>query len=143
MKLNKIEWSQELSIGNDNIDLDHRRLLLTFNKLVDLINTDKDREDFAGILNEMTDYAFSHFKKEEDYMQEFGFPDFAGHKKEHEAYIYKVSTYSLNLLGIHAPEPQEVLAFLEKWWQNHILQSDKIYEQYKNQVQSEARYIPF
>lgn len=143
MKLNKITWSQKLSIGNDNVDFDHKKLLVVYNDLVDLIEKNKDRKEFARILSEMTDYALSHFKKEENYMQEFAFPDFAEHKKEHEDYLYKISTYNLNLLGINAPEPQEVLAFLENWWQDHILHKDNLYEQYKKQVKSDARYVPF
>lgn len=143
MKLNKIEWSNKLSIGNDNIDLDHKRLFVIYNDLIDLVSTNWNRVEFARILNDMTDYALSHFKKEEVYMQEFGFPDFAEHKKEHEAYLYKISTYNFNLLGIHAPEPQEVLDFLEAWWQSHVMQSDKLYEQYKKLIKSEAKYIPF
>ena len=124
MNLEKLEWSNNLSIGNTNIDNDHKKLIKIYNDLIDLIELDRNREEFAKILSKMTDYVLKHFKKEETYMQEFSYPKLTEHKQYHRDYSYKVAMYNVNLFGINPPEPREVIKFFEKWWTNHIMNSD-------------------
>ncbi|HNX54051.1 MAG TPA: hemerythrin family protein [Prolixibacteraceae bacterium] len=132
--------NKNLSIGNNDIDDDHTKLIEIINDLNDLIQTRGTREDFARILSLMTDYSLTHFRQEELYMQEFDYPKFNVHKKSHLEYIYKVSNYNLDLAKKNPPEPQEIVDFLRTWWQNHILMLDAAYEKYRKQANIEATY---
>ncbi len=129
--LEKKDWTNKLSIGNINIDNDHKRLLEVYNDLVDLIELNGNREEFAKILSKMTDYSLKHFEKEENYMQEFAYPKLTEHKQYHRNYIYKVAMYNVDLLSSNPPKPIEIIKFLEKWWINHIMNIDADYENYK------------
>jgi len=141
--MNKMNWTSELSIGNRNIDKDHKKLIEVYNDLIDLITLRKSREEFAVILSKMTDYSLKHFKKEEAYMEEFNYPKLTEHRKHHYDYSYKVAMYNVDLLGIHPPDPQEIIEFLEKWWTNHILNVDIHYENHKKNIGSDASYTAF
>jgi hemerythrin-like metal-binding protein len=143
MNLKKIIWKNELSIGNVNIDNDHEKLLEVYNDLVDLIELNGNREEFARILSLMTDYVLKHFKKEEAYMQELSYPKLTEHKQNHRDYSYKIAMYNVDLMGINPPEPREIIQSLEKWWVNHIMKSDLDYENYKKKNQSNAKYSTF
>ena len=140
MDFKKIEWSNNLSIGNTNIDDDHKKLFEIYNNLIDLIELNKSRKEFAEILSKMTDYALKHFKKEEIYMHEFSYPKLAEHQKYHRDYKYKVAMYNVDLLGTNPPRPEEIINFLKKWWLNHIMNSDVEYENYKKEIKSDTKY---
>ena len=143
MDLKKIEWSEKLSVGNKTIDNDHKKLFEIYNDLVDLIELNKSREEFAKILSEMTDYVLNHFKKEEIYMQEFSYPKFLEHKQYHLDYNYKVALYNYDLLSNSPPDPKTIIKFIEDWWINHILKADTEYENYRKKICSNAMYIGF
>jgi hemerythrin-like metal-binding protein len=133
-------WSNEFSIGNSAIDEEHKRLLEVIDDLVDLVELNGNREDFAKILSKMTDYVFIHLRKEENYMKEFAYPRLKEHIQYHRDYNYKVAMYNTELLGSNPPDPKEVIEYLDKWWKNHILTFDLDYENYRNSITSDACY---
>lgn len=141
--LEKIQWSDGLSIGNASVDKDHQKLLKIYNDLVDLITNQRPQEEFAKILSEMTDYSLLHFKKEEEYLKSFEYPKFYEHKLLHMDYIYKVSMFNVELSRFRTTDPKEVILFLEQWWMNHIMEKDKEYEEYRQSIHSSARYNQF
>jgi len=96
--LKKRIWTSKLSIGNEDADNEHKKLLGIFDDLVEFIENKKDnREEFAEILSKMTDYSRNHFKNEEEYMKKMSYPKLAEHKNYHRDYIYKVAMYNVNL----------------------------------------------
>lgn len=139
-KLTKIEWSDSLSIGNKSVDEDHKELIHIYNDLVDLILFEKDNSEFARVLSRMTDYSLKHFRKEESYMQRFGYPHIDSHKASHREYIYNVAMYNFDLLGTTPPEPRKIAKFLGKWWTSHIQKLDLDYEKYHKEVHSKTIY---
>lgn len=139
-KPEKLNWSEVLSIGNHAIDHDHAELLAIFNLLVDLTNNSGSRSEFAEILSRMTDYARQHFKKEEEYMERFDYPELPEHKKSHKAYIQTVANYNLKFFRNERPDPNDLLMFIESWWTNHILHADSMFERYKNGISSQVIY---
>ena len=126
----KIIWTDELSVGNVEIDNAHLKLLEIYNDLTECLDTDKYKETLAIILSKMTDYYRDLFKKEENKMQQMSYPDLIRHKKSHKQFVYHVAIYNLNLLSEHPPLIKDVILFLKKWWVNHILYNDKDCERF-------------
>lgn len=139
-KKEKIIWTHQSSIGNENIDKEHQVLIEIINALIELIELDKGRGEFAMILSKMTDYSLFHFKKEEDFMRRFAYPDLIKHHNYHSDYIYKVAMFNSALLKVNPPDPIEIIDFLEKWWKNHILTIDKNYEEYHRKNHPDVPY---
>jgi len=138
--IKKMIFWDRLSIGNPEIDNDHKRLLEIYNDLVDLIEFKKSREEFARILSKMTDYSLIHFKKEERYMEYLSYPKIKEHKNFHRNYIYKVAMYNVDLLNINPPNPEEIIKFLNEWWVYHILKIDFQYENFKKENALDVNY---
>ncbi len=141
--LEKLVWTNELSLNNEDIDREHKKLIEICNDLIDLYELNHNREEFARILTEMTDYGLIHFKSEERYMQKFSYPKLTEHKQHHRNYIYKVAMYNVDLLRANPPELTDVIKFLKKWWVNHILIIDAEYENYKNKIHSDVKYTRY
>jgi hemerythrin-like metal-binding protein len=135
-----IHWSEKFSVGNENVDNDHKKLLEIHNDLVDLVSKSCSSDEFARILSEMTDYVLHHFKKEEAYMKAFNYPDYDAHRKHHDEYSYQVAMFNYQLTGPNPPDPHEIISFIKEWWTNHIAKSDIKYEQYKTELKSAAKY---
>jgi len=129
----KIEWSNSFSIGNKDIDNDHKQILDIYNQLFDMLHgNNMARAEFARILSEMTDYSLRHFQREEAYMLNLSYPEYEQHVVYHKDYIYKVAMYNVNFLGNNPPDPKAVLDFLYQWWCFHILRKDIEYENFKS-----------
>jgi hemerythrin-like metal-binding protein len=139
-KLEKIIWSDELSIGNTDIDIDHKRLVDIYNELIDYVVSKDNREEFAMILSKMTEYCLDHFKKEEKYMQKMSYPKLSEHKKLHKDFSYKVAMYNIDLLVGDPHEIKNIIKYLNKWWIDHVLNTDKKYEDYKKEIHSDVKY---
>ncbi len=140
MKLEKINWSQTLSIGNADIDTDHKEILDIYNGLIDMIDRGSNREDCAKFLNEMTNYALYHFRKEENYMKNFSYPKLSQHRHFHMEYIYEVSMFNVVFTRTDHFKPENMVVFIKNWWTEHIQKADRDYENYKQQVRSPVRY---
>ncbi len=131
-KSNQIEWKDEYSVGVQILDDDHK-------KLVQLLNQFSTAYDYAmsesferKALEDLIDYTKTHFSREEQIMEENGYPDVENHKAQHKKMIAQVETFVelYNLKGHDALE--EVSNFLTKWLINHINGTDKQYTEHLN-----------
>lgn len=135
----KLVWTADMSIGNNNVDKDHQKLIKIYNDLLDLRNQGYDSNEFSRILSEMTDYTMFHFKKEETYMTSFSYPESRNHRNEHVQMIYQVAMYNYELHN-DGVNPDEILEFLKNWWTNHIRVHDEAYEKFKKENSVDAEY---
>ena len=136
----KLIWADELSIGNLGIDNDHKRLIEIYNELVEFIQEERSREQFAYILSKMTDYSLTHFRKEEEYMKQLSYPDLQKHRNYHRDYIYTVAMYNNELSTTGLLDKREIVVYLKKWWVNHIMKVDLKYERFKRDSNSDINY---
>jgi hemerythrin-like metal-binding protein len=128
--MDKIEWTMSLSVGVTDIDEQHQRL---FTIIDDLSNAKKDSLDRAAILsilNQLVDYSDYHFRTEDNYMIENNYPLFLSHRKEHLAYIRKMGELIDALERKNNFLSEDILEFLNNWWQTHITDSDLKYARY-------------
>jgi hemerythrin len=86
----------------------------------------------AVIMQEMVDYAASHFATEEKYMTRFGFPGYAQHRDEHSAFKKKVLDFQQEYNAGSVALSIEVMDFLVDWLVKHMQSIDKQYSQFFN-----------
>ena len=82
-----IEWTDNLSVGIDSIDEQHKKLVNIINALNDAILSGESNNLLIQIFNNLATYTNVHFTYEENMFAEFGYPDSVEHKKQHEALI--------------------------------------------------------
>ncbi|WP_235809572.1 bacteriohemerythrin [Methanofollis ethanolicus] len=122
-----MNWSDDLSVGVSEIDEQHKKLVAQINTLHDAMRSGQGKDVLEKILGELAAYTQYHFTAEEEYMQKFGYPAYAPHKKEHVAFVTKIATfqeaYAAEKLGLSI----EVMTFLRDWVAGHIRGSDTHY----------------
>lgn len=130
-KLALMEWTDDMSVGVDVLDHDHRKLFGLINELDTIINADVVSKQGAidSVLSELADYSNYHFNREQALMEACEYPDLDNHKKVHIIYKNKLDEALLD----HKKQPasinvQEIRDFLKNWWIDHIMVMDKHYQ---------------
>lgn len=119
-----IEWSPILSIGVDEVDEDHHKLVEIFNILNHALREDRSPEYLTAVLEELINCTVWHFSHEERLMLEHGYPDRDAHKAEHRDLIASAQGLQREILQGEGRLGEEHLEFLEHWLTEHILTSD-------------------
>lgn len=126
-----IEWTNELSVGINSIDEQHKKLVNMINALNDAMQTGGSNELLGKIFTGLAAYTQKHFAYEENMFAEFGYSDAEEHKRQHNELIAQV----VELKERFMENPQgtisnDLMQFLKRWLTNHIMRTDKDYTEF-------------
>lgn len=119
-----MKWDDSLSVGNPQIDDDHKHLFALLDKLQDAMKQGKANAVLASILDELVQYTVWHFRREEQFMQRIRYADFAAHKAEHDKLIAEVNDLQQRMQRGALTLSLSVNQFLSDWLNSHIRSSD-------------------
>ncbi len=124
-----IEWSTGYSVGDSNVDAQHKRLFDSINQLADLANQKDDNKakrfsDVSNMLLFLKNYSYLHFRDEEKAMAEIKYLGLEYHKLLHQSFTENVNqTYNEFFINKEI-DLDQLLKTLKDWLTNHILQED-------------------
>ncbi|MEI7810892.1 MAG: bacteriohemerythrin [Ignavibacteria bacterium] len=122
-----INWNQRYSVGINEIDNQHKKLVNYINELHEAMKAGKAKEALSIIIQNLIKYTQTHFTLEEKYFAQFDYPDTAGHKREHQLFVSKVLDYQGRFLTGSSIVSIEIINFLRDWLIHHICVVDKKY----------------
>ena len=122
-----IQWNDELSVGIQSIDEQHKKLLDMINALNDALEAGKSEEILEKIFADLTDYTVKHFGYEEELFAKYGYAEEQAHKNEHAELIQQVQELQQKRAAGDFMISVEVLVFLKSFLLNHIMKTDKAY----------------
>ncbi len=125
-----ITWNEQLSVGINSIDEQHKKLINMINALNDGLNDGESREVMVKIFDGLVVYCDKHFKFEEDLFKTHDFSGGDGHKDEHDKLRQQVLDLKQKMDGGNFMIGLELMGFLKEWLTNHIMKSDKAYVEY-------------
>jgi hemerythrin len=128
-----IQWNDTFSVKVAEIDQQHQKLVSMINELNDAMKQGKGKDALSKIINGLVSYTVTHFNTEEKYFARFGYPETDSHKKEHAAFVKKVSEFKDGFEKGKISLSIEVMNFLSDWLKNHINGTDKKYSQFFNE----------
>lgn len=120
-------FTKDCLIGVPEIDDEHKRLFELIAEVSTALESDSDSVSTAmGLLNELKQYAVTHFAHEETYMASIHDPELPRQQKEHQAFVDKVNSYRFSDITDETARQLilELLEYLSKWLMGHILGSD-------------------
>jgi hemerythrin-like metal-binding protein len=117
-------WDHVLSVGVDEVDDDHRKLVDLFNMLNHSVTERDDPEYLAAILEELINCTAWHFSHEERLMLKHGYEGLAEHKEEHKELVKSAKELQQKILQAGNLVATEDIEFLERWLTEHILTTD-------------------
>ena len=126
--MEKIVWEDEFSVGVEELDLQHKKIIKIINLLIDKPRISVKSQKISSALDQLIYYVSEHFLLEEHMLQEKGYQNLIEHSKKHTTYCNKISDFYTDTLNRKDEVPLELLQFLTRWWTNHILHEDMKYK---------------
>jgi hemerythrin len=123
-----IRWKEELSVGNDEMDNQHKELFRLINAFYNNIAGNSGKAAILQAIIDLEKYTKVHFSQEEVKMQRSLYPAFAGHQKEHLKFIETVEDFKRRYEEGRLLLPLEVGGFIKDWIINHIMKTDMAYK---------------
>ena len=125
------EWSPSISVGNQEIDSQHKKLLNQLNKIINIIISGVSHKEVEEAINFFSEYTKEHFAYEEEYMKEINYPDVENHVAKHLDFMQKYLIFK-NKFENKSADNNELIIEIEKyigeWWLKHIGEEDKKYQ---------------
>ncbi len=119
-----LQWREQLGVGNDLIDNDHKHLIAIINQAEDTLET-KNMSSLKIVLNSLADYSKFHFAREELVAAAAGFPQVTQLHESHESLMKKLMEVSQELETELSEAPaQHLVQFLRDWLINHVIRED-------------------
>ncbi|MBF0467022.1 MAG: hemerythrin domain-containing protein [Nitrospirae bacterium] len=122
-----IEWTDDLIIGVDIIDSQHKEFFRRTNLLFQSIETN-DLKEIAKTFLFVKEYVDTHFQTEEDFIKnninyEYGITNYTEHKNEHDAFIRDFAEFERIRIGDKNEMftiAKEFQPWMQNWWFQHI-----------------------
>lgn len=121
-------WSDKFSLNIQKIDQQNKKLASSINCLYETKQADKEVLD--KVLDELVDFTKTHFKKEEELMEQCGYPDYTVHKSEHDKLVQWLQDMLKKHYSGNTNITADIAIFLSDWLAEHILVKDKKYGEY-------------
>jgi hemerythrin-like metal-binding protein len=129
--IERIEWSDALCTGVDEIDRQHRILVQVLGEAEALLAEERHGRRFEQIFRDLLAYAIYHFETEEELMRRHGY-DRAGqaaadaHLAQHRGFSERVVALRAEARHNDRASREALVAFLRDWLVNHITTTDRI-----------------
>ncbi|MDP1633309.1 MAG: hemerythrin family protein [Gallionellaceae bacterium] len=120
-------WRDQLSVGNNVIDGDHKYLVEIINEVEQSLKA-KNKSALAATLEKLAKYSQVHFDREERIAQAAGYTQVPTLSQSHQALMKKLEqmTVDTNAMGMEwsAETGEHFAAFLRDWLLDHVIKED-------------------
>jgi hemerythrin len=93
----KIEWSEALSMGNADVDAEHKEFASLVNELNSAIISRQSKADVEAILHRIVDHSIIHFSNEERLFVQMQYPKTQEHIHLHAKLIITLRKIMTNI----------------------------------------------
>jgi len=120
--MKEITWTNDLSVGIELIDGQHKKLIKHLNDLSQSLESGEGPAKIATTLNFLIDYTNFHFTAEEQHMAANGYPELENHKKMHEGFKTTLNNMEEDLVEEGATQllADSIDTLLVTWLFSHI-----------------------
>ena len=124
--MEKIRWEDDLSIGIEVIDNQHKKWIEHYNDIVESLTSQQNRTQISKTLGFLIDYTEGHFSSEEKYMSANRYPGLPEHKTKHDELRATLAALvrEFEEEGATTQLSKAVDTFLGNWLIKHIHEVD-------------------
>ncbi len=122
-----IEWSEEYSVGIEEIDNQHQKWISIVNELHDSIMEARGISSLKELIREMEEYTDFHFSAEEEMLQKADWPELDRHKRIHFGFKQQITQLKRDIYSGELVLRSQVMSVIKNWLVDHILKEDQEY----------------
>lgn len=122
-----VEWTPDLSVGIEVIDEQHKEIFARAATLIEATRRGSGREELVQLIRFLEQYVVEHFAMEEQYMLQYGYGAYSGHKAEHEGFKRDFADLK-NRYDVYGATSELVMLTERRtafWLKNHIGRVDR------------------
>lgn len=130
-----ILWRPQLSVGNEDIDQDHKYLFCLVNTIELLVRNGHGIGDVDSVLAQLKVFAQEHFEREQGIQARIAYPDCAEHQSQHQMLLVRLHGISADIRvlceaagGVSKErlrqETDVLMPILRHWILDHVLKTD-------------------
>lgn len=120
-----VQWNPSFETGLLLIDEEHRGLLERLNTLIALLANQAAAADWLPELDRLITEVDTHFRHEEQMMENIGYPGYPAHRQQHQHLLQEVAQFRAQVTAQNAAEDTlATVRFLKFWVLKHMVQED-------------------
>lgn len=136
-----IEWEDRFSVGNMQVDAEHKTLLGMLSTLQELSISASEGidvyDDIIEAIDALRNYTVVHFKNEEELFKNTGYSDEGVHIFQHKLFIKKIQAIDISAIDHRQLDfIKQLVSELLEWVLNHVLHVDMGYKSYIQSLQT-------
>ncbi len=124
-----LSWRENLKIGVEKVDNQHKEIFKRLEKLFDACSEGKGDKEVMHLIEFLENYVIEHFRDEEELQIRSKYPEFTAHKKEHTSFFADVQNFK-GLLKNGSNQKNYVLQIhqlVSQWLVDHISNTDRAF----------------
>lgn len=127
-----MQWNDRYSVDIPVIDEQHKELFIRINGLVEDIKAARCRLTIDDTTKFLEDYVVTHFRDEEGYMEQAGYPAVETHRAQHRKFMQEFSRLKAELENEHSDYNRSVLTnqIVVDWIAEHVTTVDRAFGAY-------------
>lgn len=133
------EWADDLVIDNGPIDADHRKLIEQVNALHTATSQGRGQEVVTQLLASVIGDTQAHLRREEQLMEQAGFPNLERHKQGHAKFVEQLRELQQKQQAGSITVASQLSTVLRDWLSLHIRRGDKELLQFLRQQERQQR----
>lgn len=128
--MSALTWDSSYSVGVELLDGQHQVLFQIINRFYNSTERGDPSEQQEHYFHEVLDYTEMHFKIEETFMKQAGFPDLDTHIGVHKRLLAEAMELDKALKAGVPGTGEKAVKFLKEWLEKHIKGMDTKYSPY-------------
>lgn len=136
--MQRLEWSNDLSIGIGFLDEQHIQIMELLNELIDAFNNGTTSGNPARMMAKLLQHTQEHFSYEESFMLHFGYPGYARHCVIHDEFMERAREFVEVLRVEDGPIPEWLLILVRSWFVDHVISEDMQYRAFLQEASAQG-----
>ncbi|MBI5920704.1 MAG: hemerythrin family protein [Betaproteobacteria bacterium] len=121
-----LRWRENLSVGNDSIDSDHKYFIEIINQAENSLIS-MDRAELKKAIENLSLYSAKHFDREEKIASAVGYPQMEQLHNSHEVLADKLKQLKIEIDGeLSLSSVVHFSALLRDWLLDHLMKEDML-----------------
>ena len=120
-------WEPAFSVGDEELDRQHMRLIGLVNSLQDAKLAGAPRPALDRIASDLSMYSRLHFRNEENLLRFHCYPAIDTHIEEHAVFTTQMDHFMADLRRGQQVIPESLLGFMKSWLGAHLAEADAGY----------------
>lgn len=133
-----LEWGEDLVLGHDEIDAQHRHLVELLNQLHETLFHQRNREALLKALAVLADFTRWHFDRESQIMLATGYPFAIEHLYEHDLLLQQINLIQHEFEQGTISLSPDFASFFRDWLGLHLRHADRPLRDYLRDQRSES-----